>query len=374
MSSAAASSGPTVLVAPLDWGLGHATRCIPIIQQLLTRGCSVVLGGSGASGRLLRATFPDLACHELPHHSVHYAKTGAGLLWKIVQQLPQLRKSVAAEKQWLTTFLKSGSLDAVISDNRYGLFNAAIPSIFVTHQLEIRAPFGAPGRWLLRRLHYRMIERFSACWVPDAAGRGLAGALAHPMQLPAVPTRYIGPLSRFAQREDLPGNTVKKWRLVVLLSGPEPQRSIWEAELLPQLAEVAAPVLLLRGLPGATEGVAAPPNVSVLPHLATHELARELDDASFLLARSGYSTVMDVAALRVRSILVPTPGQPEQEYLAQQLTKNAFAPSYAQSGFNLATALAAAENFAYQFPPASGSNQLDAAIDELIARISRTDA
>ncbi|RYY83522.1 MAG: glycosyl transferase family 28, partial [Chitinophagaceae bacterium] len=344
MTSAPRSFAPVVLVAPLDWGLGHATRCIPIIQKLRARGFEVLLGGSGASGQLLRDAFPELPYHELPGHIVRYAKTGRGLLWKVGKQLPQLRNIVEAERQWLTTFLNNNRLDAVISDNRYGLHHSSLPSIFITHQLEIRTPFGALGRQLFRRFHYRLIQAFSACWVPDSPHPSLAGSLSHPSVLPHLPTRYIGPLSRFSAASAA-GN---KWMLAVLLSGPEPQRSIWEAQLLPQLALLNGPVLLLRGLPGSNERLPAPPNVTVLPHLPTAQLQEALSDASVLLARCGYSTVMDAAALRKRSVLVPTPGQPEQEYLARHLTETGIALCYQQHELDLQRALAAAEKFDYR--------------------------
>ncbi|RYY61844.1 MAG: glycosyl transferase family 28, partial [Chitinophagaceae bacterium] len=145
MSSDSASSGPAILVAPLDWGLGHATRCFPIIRNLLARGHAVHLGGNGASGRLLRDAFPDLPFHELPGHTVRYARSRRGWLWKIMLQLPQLRHSVRAEHKWLTAFLRRQPLAAVISDNRYGLYHPELPCVLITHQLDIRTPFGAAG-------------------------------------------------------------------------------------------------------------------------------------------------------------------------------------------------------------------------------------
>lgn len=369
MSSVSASSGPPVLVAALDWGLGHATRCFPIIRGLQARGIAVQLGGSGASGRLLRTAFPELPYHELPSHTVRYARTRRGWLWKMLEQLPRLRHTVAAEKRWLNSVQQQQPFGAILSDNRYGLYHPGIPCVFITHQLAIRTPFGAAGNALLRRLHYRLIQRFSACWVPDGPAPGLAGALAHPPVLPQVPTRYIGSLSRFAPSQPAPWGSQPDFKLVILLSGPEPQRSIWEAQLLAQAAAVPGPVLLLRGLPGDAQPLAAPPNLTVCAHLPADELEPILRAAPFVVARCGYSTVMDLAALRVRGILVPTPGQTEQEYLARHLQAQGFAPCFRQEAFHLAQALETAANFPYRFPEPSSANALDAALDELVRQL-----
>jgi UDP:flavonoid glycosyltransferase YjiC (YdhE family) len=367
MSYRAKPSGPRILVSPLHWGLGHATRCIPVIQRLGQRGAQVLLAGSGSSGALLREAFPQLSYHELPAHEVTYARSATGLMWKILQQLPRLARNVEADHQWLERFLKVQALDAVISDNRYGLYHPSLHSVFITHQLEIRTPLGAAGNALLRRYHYRLIDRFDSCWVPDGPAPGLAGALAHPTVLPRIPTSYIGPLSRFTT----PAASAKTWDLVILLSGPEPQRTIWEQELLQQLPHFRGSVLMLRGLPQEPEPLHVPPQVQVHAHLPQAEMQAALAGAGLVLARCGYSTVMDLAALRKRSILVPTPGQSEQEYLARHLTKTGFACCIPQKGFDLQAALAAADRFQYRFPETGTGEALDAAVDDLLARVSK---
>ncbi|RYY95362.1 MAG: glycosyl transferase family 28 [Chitinophagaceae bacterium] len=360
-------SKPVVLVAALDWGLGHATRCIPIIRSLLALGASVQLAGSGPSGTLLRAEFPALPYHELPATSVRYSRRGIALLWKLLLQVPKLRKVVAAERNWLRGQLNQETIHGVISDNRYGLHDPRVHCVLITHQLSIRTPLGRFGNSLMLRWHYRLIGRFSSCWVPDAPGPpSLAGALAHPPTLPPVPTRYIGPLSRFIRAAEAPGPQ----RLVLLLSGPEPQRSLFEQQLCAQLWSYPGPVLLVRGLPGAETPPDVPPNVQVASHLPSEDLQRALSAASFVLARSGYSTVMDLAALGARGILVPTPGQSEQAYLARHLEAEGFAPAFAQEGFDLAEALAAARRFRYHLP-APGAPLLEGVLAEWLAAISR---
>ncbi|GAB4093594.1 glycosyltransferase [Flaviaesturariibacter terrae] len=280
----------------------------------------------------------------------------------------------------------------MLSDNRYGLHAGDIPSIFLCHQLSIRSGLGRLADNLLRRRHYRMIGKFSACWVPDWQEPALAGTLSHPPVPPPIPTRYIGPLSRFRNANERPASNTSpattetqhqttnykpqttNWPLLVALSGPEPQRTLWEESLLPQLALLDGPVLLLRGLPGDTSALAVPRNVQVAAHLPAVEMAATFSSARYVVARCGYSTVMDLVALRCKGILVPTPGQTEQEYLARHLTQQRIALCYRAEDFDLQQALHAAEEFDYCFPERKTADGLDEALNELLATISRSTA
>ena len=158
---------PRILVAPLDWGLGHATRCVPIIRELLVQGCEVWLAGEGAQEHLLKTEFPMLPFLNLPGYRIHYAKTKKGLLWKMIQQGPKMRRAILYEHQWLKRVVKENRFDAIISDNRYGLYHSEITCIFITHQLNIKS---SAGRWtekILQNRNYKYINRFTECWVPD---------------------------------------------------------------------------------------------------------------------------------------------------------------------------------------------------------------
>jgi hypothetical protein len=364
MSFSPLSTEPVFFVAALDWGLGHATRCIPIIEKLKARGAQVILGGTGASGKLLEGRFPELVYHELPGHEVRYAKSKSGLALKIMQQLPALFKIVESEHRWLNDFLKGQKIHAVISDNRYGLYNTSVITAILTHQLDIRTPFGSIGNALLRRKHYRLIEKFNTCWVPDSQAGGLSGSLAHPDLLPSLTTHYIGPVSRFKK-----ATSSLSYDLVIMLSGPEPQRSIWEEELCRQLTAFKGSALLLRGRPGDVTTLNLPEHIRVASHLPDAELEAALNGAGMILARSGYSSIMDIHAVQKKSILVPTPGQTEQEYLARYLRQAGFALCLPQKKFNITEALEQAKDFNYKLPAPSIDKNLDEAIDELYARI-----
>jgi hypothetical protein len=351
----------------LDWGLGHATRCIPIIKELLQQKCEIWIATSGDQKALLKEEFPFLSFVELPGYSVEYGKNRAFTLLKIVSSIPKILIRIKREKDWLRRFLATEKPDVVISDNRYGLYAPGLYSIFITHQLRIRTPFGSFADTLLQRIHYRAIRRFSSCWIPDLEGAGsLAGELSHPAQLPSVPTRYIGLLSRFERpaassdshrsapisdiERPMPITDSERCDLLILLSGPEPQRTIFERKILDQLPSYSGSKILVRGLPGPGIPPVLPDGsrgVRVYNHLPAQALNALISGAGIVLSRAGYSTIMDLLKLGKKAILVPTPGQTEQEYLGRYLSGKGLALCVEQSTFSLSGAMDKARSFPF---------------------------
>ena len=157
---------PKVLLAPLDWGLGHATRCIPIIKELLIRKCEVWVAASGDQKALLKEEFPFLPFVELPGYRIKYDKNRAFTLLRLIGSVPKILIRVKEENRWLRQFVEMERPDMVISDNRYGLWHSGLYCVLITHQLGIKSSWGAwIDRWI-QRGHYRLIGKFSACWVP----------------------------------------------------------------------------------------------------------------------------------------------------------------------------------------------------------------
>jgi hypothetical protein len=183
---------PAILVTPLDWGLGHATRCIPIIRCLLALKQPVLLGGCGDSLKVLRLEFPDLPFILLPEYNMRYPKEN--MLWNVALKLPQLLSTFVKEQQVVRALYKNNKIKAVISDNRYGCFHPDIPSILVTHQVYPIVPLPSVEKGIQKYVQL-LINQFNACWIPDMpeASSSLAGKLAHPMVKNA---RCIGPLFR----------------------------------------------------------------------------------------------------------------------------------------------------------------------------------
>lgn len=328
-------------MAPLDWGLGHATRCVPVIGELHHRGCEVVLAADGAVAKLLAKEFPQLQIIHLPGYGIRYGKIG--MLLSILLQLPRIFRTIKAERKWLDELLKKEKFDVVISDNRPGLWNSGLYCIYITHQLRIQSGISAWVDDRLQNLHTRYMKKFHEVWVPDFAGsKNLSGALSHPLQQMIQPV-YMGLLSRLVQKEE-----EKKYGLMILLSGPEPQRTVFENQLLKELKTVSSKVLLVRGLPSATDHLNAGDNITVCNHLTASQLEEAMQQTELIICRSGYTTLMDLVKLHCKAVLVPTPGQTEQEYLAFHAQKESLFPYIIQKEFTVKAALQLAGNFHFQ--------------------------
>jgi len=333
---------PRILLAPLDWGLGHATRCIPLIKLLIDRGANVILAGEAATEALLRKEFPELLFIQLKGYRVRYSNKSWSLPFRLASQIPKIFSAIQYERQVLKELVKEHRVDGIISDNRYGCYHPDRPSVIITHQLRIRSGLGAVTEDLIQKLHYKLLSRFDACWVPDyEEAPGLAGNLSHPQQMPSIPVCYTGPLSRMKE------GTGSNRHILVLLSGPEPQRSLFEKIVVNGLSPLQEKLVIVRGLPLGGSKLDLPAHVEVHDHLPTEALNKLLLDAELVIARSGYSTVMDLAKLKKRSVLVPTPGQTEQEYLARELMCNRQVLAVDQAKFRLKAAIELARNFRY---------------------------
>jgi uncharacterized protein (TIGR00661 family) len=332
-----------VLIAPLDWGLGHATRCIPLIKALQNDGFEVLLAAEKSQAHLLQAEFPTLICLPLRGYRVAYSKQSFWLPLKLLQQIPRILSVIRREKRWLKQVVDRHQIDMVISDNRFGLSHHRIPSIFITHQLLIKAPFQWMERWM-QHINYYFINQFTCCWVPDAAGQlCAAGRLSHPKHLPSIPVHYIGLLSRFE-----PEKTEEKYDYCVLLSGPEPQRTLLEKKLLSQLKHIKGRICFIRGLPGGNEQLSGLNLVSIKNHVMNEELANILSASRMIICRSGFTTIMEVLSLQKKAIIIPTPGQTEQVYLGESLMNNHFCYTVYQHELNLEIDLPLAEKFEYR--------------------------
>jgi UDP-N-acetylglucosamine transferase subunit ALG13 len=352
-----------ILIAPLDWGLGHATRCIPLIRRLILRNCSVFLACEGRIKVLLQNEFPQLNFVDLRGYDISYAKNAWSLPFVITGQIPKILSAIQYENKRLKEIVEEHRIDGVISDNRYGFYHDSVPSVFMTHQLLIKTGMGKLVDEQLQQINYKYINHFSECWIPDHEDEpNLAGALAHPEKKPDIPVNFLGPLSRFRLKE----NSEAK-HLLIMLSGPEPQRTIFEELLIAQLPNYKDPVVLVRGLPGENNLPELPSNISVFNHLSSEELNRKMAEASIVIARCGYSTVMDLAVMTKKSILVPTPGQAEQEYLASHLMKSNFAFCIDQHKFKLKNALELAENFDFHVSVSPNNFGFEKTLDSFIS-------
>ncbi|MEO8820516.1 MAG: glycosyltransferase [Ginsengibacter sp.] len=336
------NDNPRVLVAPLDWGLGHATRCIPIINQLILLGCTVYIVADKKNFSLLKKEFPQTVFLRYKGYEIAYSRQKKFLFLKLIFQLPKVILRVLLEKKWLKNIVKKYSIDAVISDNRFGMHNKNIPSIYITHQLSVKTG----NRFfdtIAQKIHYYFIRRFTTCWVPDFEKNGLAGELSHPKNLPAN-SIYIGPLSRFTQ---VPDAEILN-DLLIIISGPEPQRTIFEKEILEQIKGFKQKIIFIRGLPSEDQKPGNFDGVKIENHVPGEELNKLMAESKIIISRSGYTTVMDLATSNKKAILIPTPGQTEQEYLAEYLIEKKYFLTENQEDFSIQDLLEKAKTFHFQ--------------------------
>ena len=321
-----------VLVAPLDWGLGHTTRCIPLIKELINNNCEVFLAAEGAAMHLLQQEFPQLELLHLKGYRMRYSRTKKGFLPRLILQFPKILLSAFKEHRWLKKTVREKSIDIVISDSRFGIYHHAVPCIYITHQLTIKTGNSFTER-LAQKMHYHFINKYTACWVPDAAGEyNLAGDLSHPPKMPKTRVEYIGPLSRFEKTVG-----TKKYGLAIILSGPEPQRTIFEDLILKELEQYSGTCIFIRGLPGNADiKPCGNEKIEIHNHLSAPALSEAIQRSDLVICRGGYTTVMDLVKLQHKAILIPTPGQTEQEYLADYLSSRHYFYSMEQDKFSLA--------------------------------------
>lgn len=301
------------LICPLDWGLGHATRCIPIIKYLRQLGAEVIIASDGIARELLKQEFPDLEHLFLHGYRIEFTRSRS-IAINLLSLIPSLILRVFAEHKQLHEIINKHDIDVVISDNRYGLWNKRAYSIFITHQPNIIPPFGinflSP---LIRLLTRSFMRKYNECWIPDEAGlNNLSGKLSHDYKLPAN-TRYIGFLSRF----DMTIPKVNKtYDLVAIISGPEPYRSQLEDILEKELIALPHKSLMLRGRADEETSLVNIENLYIVNHLSSEKLGAVLKTDPIVICRGGYSSLMDLAMFGNKVICIPTPGQTEQEYLS----------------------------------------------------------
>ncbi|WP_375238309.1 glycosyltransferase [Aurantibacter sp.] len=327
-----------ILVAPLNWGIGHACRCIPIINTLLKLKFNVVIASDGEALLLLQKEFPNLESTELPSYNVTYSESRKKFKTHLLKQLPKIQKVIKAEYKATQQIIIDFKIDGIISDNRLGVYSSTIYSVFVTHQLKV---LSGSTTWLSSFFHNRFIKKFNECWIPDFENSpNLSGILSHFSSIKVkTPTRFIGGLSRFQ-----PSKIKHKYAIMVLLSGPEPQRTLLEEKLLVELNKCSRPVLFVQGKIEINQKTERLKNITTINFLTSKGLEIALNESDLIICRSGYTSIMDLAKLQKKAFFIPTPGQSEQEYLAKHIETQNIAPFCNQDIFTLEQ-LAKVENY-----------------------------
>lgn len=308
-----------ILYTVLNWGLGHATRSIPIISRLLAGGHRVTLAGEGASGWLLRERFPELDYVEVKGIDIRYS-TGIPAAFSVVLKAGHIHTAIRREQQAFRKIAQHIGANAIISDNRYGAYCEGIPSVMICHQLYPAPPAGLGFlQPIIDAIHTRYLKPFTQLWIPDVAeSPGMSGKLSHrSSKFRSLQPRFIGPISRLA---DVTEKTCERnYDILAILSGPEPARSQLEELLTRHLSALPGELstLMVCGTPDTAVNADNSHGIQKVPHLPPEELKYHLVNSRYIICRSGYSSLMDLAAVHRRALCIPTPGQTEQEYLAE---------------------------------------------------------
>ena len=322
---------------------------MPIIHDFIEKGHSVTIAADGAQKKLLQYYFPTTRYVSIPKYNIRYSKKAWWLPFALFFQLPKMALAIYKEHRWLQT--NADAFDHVISDNRYGLFHARLKTTFITHQLVVKAPFTWAER-AIQKVQYYFIHKFSECWVPDMPGYpGFAADLSHPAIMPNIPVTYIGPLSQFSILQNASTTALPiKYTYCFLLSGPEPQRSMLQHIIESKAHQLQSASILIEGRPSDLPNhYQIKDSLTKLRYACGQDLLDIILQSEFVVCRSGYSTLMELLPLHKKIILVPTPGQTEQEYLATSLANQQVAVMMDQSTFDVVTLIEKADKHCFIF-------------------------
>lgn len=306
--------------------MGHASRCIPIIRELQIAGFEPIIASDGDALKLLKKEFPKLTSYQLPSYNINYSKNRNTLKLKLFFSVPAIFSAVKKEKKITSKIVEKEQISGIISDNRFGVYHPKIPSVYITHQLNVLAGFAT---FFTSKIHRRIMMKYSEVWIPDTQHKHNFSGKLSAFNDSNLNLKYIGVLSRLKSFK-----LEVKYDVTVLLSGPEPQRTILEKKLLNQLNNFQGKILFIRGKV-TSEKLQQPKNWEVRNLVLTNELEKLLNQSKLIIARSGYSTIMDLAVLGKKAFFIPTSGQNEQIYLAKRMQKLNIAPHSSQEKFKL---------------------------------------
>jgi predicted glycosyltransferase len=311
-----------ILICPLEWGLGHAARMIPLARKLREMNHNVIIGSGEEHLSLFRKELPGLLLINFPGFKPGYSRFLPQYL-SLLFKTPLLLYHIFAEHYKLKKILAENSVDIIISDNRFGLWNTSVTSVYVSHMPLI--PFPEPFKFLESigvALHKKIIKKYSFCYIPDLPGDlNLSGRLSHGIKLPDN-VRFIGILSRFINSDRQQNETPKKSEhITVILSGPQPQREILRQKLIPLLKDIQTQTIIFEGKPYKSGDIVRYGNISFYSHLPAPKMKEIIESSRNIIARSGYTTIMEMVSLKCNALIIPTPGQTEQEYLAKYLSE-----------------------------------------------------
>ncbi|MEI6311970.1 MAG: glycosyltransferase [Bacteroidota bacterium] len=328
------------LICVLNWGLGHATRCIPIIEKLLSENKRVIIASDGAALNLLKHEYPAINSYELPSYNVSYSND-TDQMFHLIKQLPKFAIARHKEHQAIEDIILKERVGYIISDNRYGCWHHDCKNYIIAHQLK---PI-LTGKYKyfqlgLEILMMSLFSDFDEIWIPDDENIKLSGELS---ELRIEDKKYIGLLSRMKSIEE---QKEYPFDVLFILSGPEPQRSNLEQLIIQQASSLKSlNCMLVKGIIGEIKEEMITETFKVVSWLDTEYLQDAINNSKYIVCRSGYSSIMDLAIIGKKAILIPTPGQSEQEYLAKGLHDKKIFYSCSQDQLKILNALHVIEEY-----------------------------
>jgi UDP-N-acetylglucosamine transferase subunit ALG13 len=355
-----------ILVCPLEWGLGHAGRMIPLIKKLQERQNNIFIGAGREHQSFFRNELHGVTYVDFQGFKPGYSRFLPQYI-VLLLKTPDLFCHIISEHLRLKRIIQDNEIDIVISDNRFGLWNSKIKSVYVTHQLVIPLPEKLKFlEWIGVLFHRFFIRKYSLCFIPDLPGElNMSGRLTHNVKLPEN-SRFIGILSRFANSVSSQENKTGFPHNTLILSGPEPQRGIFREKIVEIMKQRETPIVVLEGKPDYPAEVTRKGNIISYNHLPPDEMQKIISESESIVARSGYTSIMELISLNCSALLVPTPGQTEQEYLARYLSAKGWFATVSQKDLNVRLALPAKKTLWKDEIIDESRKLLEKALDELL--------
>lgn len=293
-------TGKKILYGCLDWGNGHIARSVPLILQLQSQGNHVFFMGSPEQQTVLSRYGFTGTFKELPPTGFRFKGDGNFVL-EALRNVRIVSKAVRRDQERVSDYAQAHGIDLILSDHRYGVRCDTIPSVFITHQVELPPKTNPVARWI----HRKWMARFNSIWIMDDEQNRLAGTLSR-----FVPgSCYIGHYSRFS----LTNSTTESGKVVAVISGPEPYAEQFFNEMVK-----AANTSQQKWTIVCSANYAAAAGLKKGTILVNNwkRADEAIASAEYVVSRNGYTTLMDLTVLQKKAILIPTPGQLEQQYLA----------------------------------------------------------
>jgi uncharacterized protein (TIGR00661 family) len=330
-----------VLYGVNSWGLGHASRSLPIMRKLINEKNEVTVVSSGRTLEYLKKELGKSAKYlKLHDYPKPYSKYNL-FLAKFSAYLPLILKAIAEEQLKTMKIINKGKYNLLISDHRYGFGSRKIPSYLMMHQLRLVTPFRlAVVEEVTELFHFSMLLRFKKIIVPDFKNKSLSGDLSHSLDIfNGWNVEYIGPLSDLRKRdlkEDID--------YLFTISGPEPSRTVFQKKILEQIKNIDGKIVVVLGKAEKKKSKQKE-NIEIHDYLKSDKFEEIMNRSKMIVSRSGYSTLMDIVELKKKAMFVPTPQQTEQEYLARYHKKKKYFYSVSQKKLNLKKDLKRAKKY-----------------------------